>query len=166
MVCFLHVVLDPHAVFQKERLCKSCSRNQLHIIELLAAFDPEDTSIVGGNIARKYRQSLEERYPLCSSCKWVVELELQRQHRWLRSYKLNVQLNRSQKHRTMSLLHSSRGYRVGCNSMIVGQLLYIVFRWISSESMIWMHRTMLILWMSVLIISTCKKSSSSRLKVN
>ena len=88
------------AQFQEDRLCKICSRNQSYLIQLLATWDTNDEHedlLIDSNNSKgvEYSRFLDHRYPLCTSCASIVQLELQRQDRWLRSYLLNAQLVRS-----------------------------------------------------------------------
>jgi hypothetical protein len=95
------LILDLKAQFQKDRLCKTCSRNQSYLIQLLATWDSADEKhddlLIDSNNSKgvEYTHFLDHRYPLCTSCTSFVQLELQRQDRWLRSYLLNTQLVRS-----------------------------------------------------------------------
>lgn len=69
-------------------LCRTCQHNQTVLIQLMASFDPPESSGSFEKLANQYRRDLERRYPLCSSCKYTVDQRLHALTLRLKSKKL------------------------------------------------------------------------------
>ena len=71
----------------KKGLCKQCNMNESLKISKLSNYKPVNEKSYDYEI-KQFKQSLEQRYPLCAGCKTTVHNVLHKQALWLAEYKM------------------------------------------------------------------------------
>lgn len=74
-------------VFSKDTLCKICNKHQKVKLAELSNFVPLNEKQYDREV-EEFERSLEQKYPLCTNCKALVQNVLAKQAMWLTRYKM------------------------------------------------------------------------------